>query len=137
MEEMIIHKHATFWTKGNGVLFGKIRNFNSQHQLDSRTAQLYLDTIADLSKGTPMPFLIDLRDVKGTFSSEAGLLLAKSFNNLSHIIYEVYVVNSLSISLLVQSYKRIYHTKTPFIICNDMEEAQEHCLEYKTRKLQK
>lgn len=129
---MIIHKHATFWTKGNGILFGKIRNLNSNQKLDAKTAQQYLDTIAELSKGAPMPFLIDLRDIRGTFSSEAAQLLAKSFNKLTNIVYEVYVVNSLPISLLVQSYKRIYHTKIPFIICNDMDMAQKHCLKHKS-----
>ena len=137
MEEMIIHKHATFWTKGNGILFGKVRNLNSRYQLDFRTAQLYLETIAELSSGTPMPFLIDLRDVKGTFSSEAGQLLAKSFNKLSNIVYEVYVVNSLPINLLVQSYKRIYHTKTPYVIFDDISKAQEYCLKHKIKEHKK
>lgn len=133
MKNRVVHKNASFWTDGSGILFGKINNLNPQQKLDDKTARLYLNTIAELSKGKAMPFLIDLRDIKGTFSVEAGQLLGKSMNEMSTILYEVYVVNSLSITLLVQSFKRIYHGTKPFVIFNDMTQALEQCLKYKDK----
>jgi len=78
-----------------------------------------------------MPLLVDLRDTKGTFSIAAAQLLANSFKNLSLIISEAYVVNSLSINLLIRSYKRLYDTSIPYAVFNNMAMAEKYCLDFK------
>ena len=132
MKTLIAYEWASFWTQDDGVLYGKLYNMDANHRLDQNTAKRYLNTTAELSNGVPMPFLMDLRNIKGTFSNEAGLELAMGFKMMPHIVFEAYVVNSFSISLLVQSYKRIYNTKVPFAIFDDMGLAQENCSRFKT-----
>lgn len=131
MEEIIIYEHATFWTDSSGILFCKFQSLNANNKLDYKIAELYIDTISKLSNGMPMPLLIDLRDTKGTFSIAAAQLLANSFNNLSLIISEAYVVNSLSINLLIRSYKRLYNTNISYSIFEDMTMAEKYCLDFK------
>ncbi len=131
MEEMIIYEHASFWTDSSGVIFCKFKSLNAHNKLDYKIAELYIEAISKLSNGVPMPLLIDLRDTKGTFSIAAAQLLANSFNNLSLIISEAYVVNSLSINLLIRSYKRLYDTSIPYAVFDDMSTAEKYCLEFK------
>ncbi|NJB70367.1 hypothetical protein GGR42_000829 [Saonia flava] len=133
MEEKINLNHTTFWTKNNGILFCKITK-NIYHKLDYKMAGLYLRTIATLSHGVPIPLLIDLRDVKGTFSIEAAQLLSKKFNDSPLIISEAYVVNSLAIKLLIRSYKRIYNTSIPYEIFSSMSMAKEYSLKNKIKE---
>ncbi|SKB57706.1 hypothetical protein SAMN05660866_02223 [Maribacter arcticus] len=130
MENIITYEHATLWTDTNGILFCKINNLDAHNKLDFKSAQLYLEAIIKLTNGVPMPFLIDLRDTKGTFSIAAAQLLSKKFNTLPLVVSTAYVVNSLSINLLIQSYKRIYDTKIPFEIFKDMTSAKNYCLKY-------
>ncbi|WP_339712851.1 hypothetical protein [uncultured Kriegella sp.] len=126
--EMIIYEHATFSLQSNGILFCKISNLNAYNKLDYKVAQRYLEAIFKLSKGEPLPIIVDLRDAKGTFSIEAARLLSKSFNSGTLIISEAYVVNSLPINLLVNSYKRLFYSKIPFAIFKNVSKAEEYSL---------
>ena len=130
MEEIKIQGHAKFWIGEEGILHCKLSNSNMDKKLDYKTAQLYLEAIETLSKGRPMPLLIDLRSTKGTFSSAAAQLLAKSWDNMPSVLCEGYVVSTLSVKLLVQAYKRIYKTKIPFGIFNNLNKATEYCLSH-------
>ena len=105
---------------------------NVHHKLDYKIAQLYLETIGKLSKGEPLPIIIDLRDTKGTFSIAAAQLLSKSFNSGAFISSEAYIVNSLSINLLILSYKRLFDSKIPYAIFKKVSKAEEYCLMNKT-----
>lgn len=131
MEGMIIYEHATIWTDSSGILFCKFKSLNANNKLDYPKAELCIEAISKLSKGISMPLLIDLRDTKGTFSIAAARFLARSFNNLSLIISEAYVINSLSINILIRSYKRLYDTSIPYAVFNTMEMAERYCLEFK------
>tara|TARA_R110002074_G_scaffold349981_2_gene520775 strand:- start:43814 stop:44233 length:420 start_codon:yes stop_codon:yes gene_type:complete len=131
MENIITYEHATLWTESNGILFCKINNLDAHNQLDFKSAQLYIEAIIKLTNGVPLPFVIDLRDTKGTFSIAAAQLLSKKFNSMPLIVSAAYVVNSLAINLLIQSYKRIYDTKIPHAIFKDMTTATSYCLKYK------
>lgn len=127
-EEMIIYEHATFILQDNGILFCKISNLNVYSKLNYKVAQRYLEAIVKLSKGEPLPIIVDLRDAKGTFSIEAARLLSKSFNSGAFIVSEAYVVNSLPINLLVHSYKRLFYSKIPFAIFKNVSKAEEYSL---------
>lgn len=131
MERIKINEHDFFWIQDDGILYVKLGSLDVDNKLDDRTAQLYLDAITELSKGTPRPLLIDLRGVKGTFLNTAAHLLSKNFENMSFVISEAYVVNSLSVKLLVQAYKRIYKTKIPYAIFENVSIAKEYSLSYK------
>jgi len=120
--------NATFWTQDNGILFCKLRNLQPDLKLDCKSASLYLDAIRKLSADEPVPLLIDLRDTKGTFSNDAAHLLSDSFSNMPFVICEAYVVNSLSVKLLVQAYKRIYKTNIPYALFNRISDAETYCL---------
>jgi hypothetical protein len=131
MENIITYEHATLWTESNGILFCKINNIDAHNKLDFNSAQLYIEAIIKLTNGVPLPFVIDLRDTKGTFSTAAAQLLSKKFETMPLIVSTAYVVNSLAIHLLIQSYKRIYNTKMPQAIFKDMTSAKNYCLKYK------
>ncbi len=128
---MIIYEHATFKIQSNEILVCKISNLNAYNKLDYKVAQRYLEAIVKLSKGKPLPIIVDLRDTKGTFSIAAARLLSKSFNSGAFIVSEAYVVNSLSINLLVHSYKRLFYSKIPFAIFKNVPKAEEYCLSTK------
>lgn len=128
MERVSIHGHSEFWIKDDGILYAKIGTPNMNNRLDVHTAELYIDAIARLSKGKAMPLLIDLRNTKGTFSNEAAQLLARKFKAMPIAICEAYVVNSLSVRLLVHSYKRIFNPDSPFEIFKTVTSAREYCL---------
>lgn len=113
---------AKFWID-NGILFCEIRNPDKTRVLEVETVQYYIEVIANLCKGKPMPFLIDLRFSGGAFLSPAAKLLASSPELEKLRLSEAYVANSLKMRLLISSYKRIYEPITPFKICNDFEEG--------------
>ncbi len=128
-QETVTNEYATFWTENNEILFGKINSCSSYKKLDYKMAEVYIASIKKLTNGDPMPFVLDLRGVKGSFSIDAAQFISKSLKGLSLITFEAYVVNSLSINLLILSYKRIYDTITPYAMFEDIYEAKEYCLE--------
>lgn len=131
MEKKVINNYVSFWVEDNGILFCKISNLDPYQKFDYKIAQESLEIISELSKNISMPIIIDLRDVQGTFSIAAGHLLSKSLESVPLVSFEVYVVNSLAVNLLIQSYKRIYDTKIPHTIFKDMITAKNYCLQYK------
>ena len=128
MEKIDILGHSSFWVDKDGILNCKIYNCNTDNRLDFKTAQLFLNAIEGLTLGKPMPFLLDFRGVKGTFSNAAGQALSEGLKNSQLIPCEAYVVNSLSIKLLVRTYKRLYHPNIPYNIFNDLNAAKSYCL---------
>lgn len=133
MEKITVQEHAVFWKEDDGILYGRFSNLSVEDSMDHKTAQLYIDAILKLSKGEAIPLLIDLSEAKGTISNAAAQLLSKSSNDMPCVICEAYVVESLSVKLLVQAYKRIYNTKIPHALFKNVASARDYCLEYKTR----
>lgn len=127
MEEIVVHEYATFWTENTGIIYCELYNTDFRNKLDKRTAQIYLKAIKQLSKGTPMPLYIDLRKAKGTFTIEAAQVLSKELGSSTLINCEAFVVQSLSIHVLVQAYKRIFKTTVPYGIFKSALKAQEFC----------
>lgn len=132
MNKINTYGKASFWIQDNGILYCKLGNLEEDNKLDYKLALLYLDAIAKLSGNSPMPLLIDLRNTKGTFSNDAAHLLSERFRTMQNVVCEAYVVNSLSVKLLVQAYKRIYKTKIPYALFDQMSEAEDYCLAMST-----
>lgn len=128
-QETVTNEYATFWTENNEILFCKINSCNMYKKLDYKMAQVYVASIRKLTNGVPMPFVLDLCDVKGSFSIDAAQFISKSLKSLSLITFEAYVVNSLSVNLLIRSYKRLFDAKTPYAMFEDISKAREYCLE--------
>lgn len=131
MDELIIYEHATFWIDNAGILFCKLTSLDAQNKLDFKIANKYIDAIVKLSNGIPRPFVIDLRDTKGTFSIAGAQVLSNALSKVSLVISEAYIVNTLSMNLLIHSYKRLYNTTIPFEIFNNDASALAYCLESK------
>ena len=106
---------SKFWID-NGILFCIIRHLDTNPYLNTITLEKYLNAVNILCEGKKIPFLIDLRNTEGTFSIKAAKTLATSHEFHDLIISEAYVVNSLKMKLLINSYKRIYEPLKPFII---------------------
>lgn len=130
---MISIKHAKFWTDSSNILFCQFNNSDSNIKLDENSTKLFLAIIIDLCKGKAMPFLIDLRNSRGTFSSSAAKLLTKSTELKKIRISEAFVTKSIAMILLIRSYKRIYNPKTPFGVFNDIDTAKDYCIETKNK----
>ena len=113
---------AKFWTDA-GILFCEISNSKVTGNLREETVGSYINAISKLCNGKKMPFLIDLRNTHGAFSSTAAKKLANSPELSKLSLGEAYVVNSLKINLLINSYKRIYEPIIPFKIFRDYNEA--------------
>lgn len=128
--EIIKLERAKFW-KENGILFCEILNYDENKNLNEDTVDTYLKAISILCKGKKMPFLIDLRNTKGAFLNAAAKKLANSTELAKLSLTEAYVVNSLQIKLLINSYKRIYEPIRPFEIFKDYNEALNYSINKK------
>lgn len=127
-EGIIIYENAMFWTDGSGILYCKFNNLNSKSTLDYKTAKQYINAIVDLCNGEAMPFLIDVRDARGTFSIAAAKLIAKSLELVKLRISEAFVINNIGETLLITTYKRIYNPITPFAVFRELDLAKEYSL---------
>tara|TARA_B100001059_G_C17803667_1_gene567764 strand:+ start:227 stop:640 length:414 start_codon:yes stop_codon:yes gene_type:complete len=132
MKELIRINHAEFWTE-NGILYCNFNNSNPNYTLDSDRVKLYIDAIVKLCKGKPMPFVYDITNSKGTYSTSAAHLFANSPSLVKLRISEAFVLNTIGIKLLIHSYKRLYDTKTPYKIFNNMNDALSYCVESKNK----
>ena len=121
---------SKFWID-NGILFCIIRHLDTNPYLNTITLEKYLNAVNILCEGKKIPFLIDLRNTEGTFSIKAAKTLATSHEFHDLIISEAYVVNSLKMKLLINSYKRIYEPLKPFIIFDNYNDALNYSIEAK------
>ncbi|PKA82603.1 hypothetical protein ATE92_0736 [Ulvibacter sp. MAR_2010_11] len=115
----------------NGILHCEFFNMEMYHSLRAERAQTYIEAIKTLCQGKPTPFIIDIRNAKGTYTIEAAKLFADSPDLKFIRIAEAYILNSTAMKLLIGAYKRIYEPTTPFILVNDLEQAITYCLEAK------
>ncbi|MBP0905678.1 hypothetical protein ACFSKN_16440 [Mariniflexile gromovii] len=114
---------ALFWTNSLGILFCEFKNKDTNLTLSVDTVETYEKAIFSLSQGKPMPFLIDIRDCHGTFSTEAAKFFANSSVFKKVRVSEAFVINSINTKLLINSYKRIYEPHTPCAIFKNFDEA--------------
>jgi hypothetical protein len=131
MSKVVKLNNAIIWTDDSDILYCEFRSTKPNSRLESETAKLYIDAIISLCNGKAMPFLIDLREARGTFSVSAAKLIAKHRDLAKLRISESFVANSIGIKLLICTYKRLYDPITPFGIFNNIEDAKDHCYFYK------
>ena len=86
---------ALFWTNSLGILFCEFKNKDTYLTLEVDTVEKYEQAIFTLSQGKAMPFLIDIRDCIGNFSTEAAKLFANSSIFKSVRVSEAFVINSI------------------------------------------
>lgn len=130
-EGVIIYENAMFWTDGSGILYCKFNNMDSNSKLDYNKAKLYINAITKLCNGNAMPFLVDVRDTRGTLSIAAAKLIAKDLELVKLRISEAFLINNIGVTLLIIAYKRIYNPITPYGVFRGMEAAREYSLESK------
>ena len=133
MGKIIQLRNAMFWTDDSEILYCEFSNKISGGKLDYNTIKVYLDAVISLCNGKAMPFLIDLRESRGTFSISAAKLIAKSPELAKLRISESFVTSAISIRLLIASYKRLYDPITPFSIFNNTQDAINFCNDYKKK----
>jgi len=133
MENVIEIGHAKFWTDDEDILYCQFNNDDPNYQLNSEKVKLYIKAITELCNGKSMPFLIDVRHSRGTYSTSAATMVAKSPLLLGLRISEVYVFNSIGMKLLIASYKRLYDPITPFSFCIDIASAKKYCIETRNK----
>ena len=121
---------SRFWID-NEILFCEIRHQDAHRYLNTVTIKRYLKSVIHLCAGKKVPCLIDLRNTDGTFSINAAKTLATSIAFQSLVITEVYVVNSIKMKLLINSYKRIYEPLKPFVIFDNYNKALNYSIQIK------
>ncbi|SRR5690554_3790899 len=125
-------KDVEFWIDNSEILHCTFKNVtNNNFKLNLSIVKLYINIVAKLCDGKPMPFLIDLREAKGTFSILAAKLLATSPKLEQVRLSEAFIVNSMKMKLVINSYKRIYEPVTPFQVFGNLEDGVEYCLTIK------
>ncbi len=132
-DELVIFENAMFWTDNTEILYCKFNNEDSNSKLTYSRAGQYINAIVKLCKGKPMPFLIDVRDTKGTFSISAAKLITNNPELVKLRISESFITNTIGIRLLITAYKRIYNPMTPFGVFSELEAAKNYCFETKNR----
>ena len=126
MEKTNIANQVSFWAH-EGVLYCRFDDISKIAQCTARNYQQFLRVIHDLCRGVPMPLVVDLRQARGTLSADTAKILSARCQRIPLILGEAYVVQSLSIRLLVQSYVRLIHRKTPSATCTNMPDAKRFC----------
>ncbi len=132
MSKVIGFNNAIFWTDDSGILYCEFSS-SSNLKLETQNIELYINAIKTLCDGKPMPFLIDLKDIRGTFSVSATNLITNNPEIVKLRITESYLVNNLRTKLWLACYKRLYDRITPFATFNDINSAERYCLEAKNR----
>lgn len=131
MSEIIGFSNAIFWTDDTDILYCEFSNNDPSLKLNIDNVESYINAIIKLCNGKPMPFLINLKGTRGTFSVTAAKFVAKSPELMKLRISESYLINSMGIKLLIGFYKRLYDPVTPFGIFNEMDLALDYCKETK------
>ncbi|MFY0713283.1 hypothetical protein J1D01_06375 [Seonamhaeicola sp. NFXS20] len=129
IEEIIILENAMFWIDDSKFLHCKFTNNDSNSKLNYGLVKRYINAISKLCKGKSMPFIIDVRNARGTFSISAAKLVANSPELIKLRISEAFVVNTIGVRLLITAYKRIYNPITPFGVFKNLELAKNYSIE--------
>ena len=127
MSKMIGFNNAIFWTDETEILYCEFSNTDPSLKLETDRVEAYIEAITSLCDGKAMPFLIDLKGTRGTFSISAAKLVAKNPDLMKLRISESYLINTIGVKLLIGFYKRLYDPITPFGVFNELIDAKEFC----------
>lgn len=117
---------AQLWIE-NGILFCKLNHTDCY--LTENRILTYLSKIEEITKGKPMPFVIDVRKFVGNYSPEAAKTFSDSSISRNFIIAQAFVADTLNGKLLISSYRRLYGQDADIRIFGQMELALAHCVE--------
>lgn len=126
MEKTNSAKPANFW-KQEGILYCQFEDIGQIEKWSAHTYQHFLRAIRDLCQGEPMPLIVDLRQARGTLSADTAKTLSARCRRIPLILGEAYLVQSLSVRLLVQSYVRLIHRDSTSTICTTLPAAKRFC----------
>ena len=133
MSKVIEFNNAIFWTDDTGILYCEFSSSSPNLKLEKQNIELYINAIKTLCNGKPMPFLIDLKDIRGTFSVAAANLVTNNPEIVKLRITESYLVNTVRMKLWLACYKRLYDRITPFATFSDITSAKNYCLAARSR----
>ena len=124
----ISFKKSKFWIDSFGILNCKHFNRDMNWRLGKDEVEKYILAILTLASNEPRAAIVDLRDVRGTYTILAARLFAKDPSVNKLIISEAFIVNSIAIRLLVNAYKRIYEPLIPFKIFSNIKDARKYSI---------
>lgn len=130
MDNVINVGYSKFWID-NDILHCQLSNNNAQDKFEASVIKLFISAIDKLCNNEPKPFLIDLRDANGYLTRDSANLMASSPVLTSLRISEAYILNKIGVRLVINSYKRIYETVTPFGLFDNLDAAMKYCVESK------
>jgi len=128
---MIGFNNAMFWTDEANILYCEFNNDDAGAKLELSLLKSYIAAIIKLCNGKAMPFIIDLKGARGTFSIAAAKYLASNPELEKLKISESYISNTIGTKLLIGFYKRLYDPITPFGVFKDIAAAKKHSLAIK------
>ncbi|NNE55056.1 MAG: hypothetical protein HKN32_03475 [Flavobacteriales bacterium] len=108
----------------NGLLKIKVNEVMQEAKVDVPDINHFIRAISQYCGSVARPFLIDLRDIDGSVEVEASRLFASSPEMANVRLAQAFVVNSLSIRLLVNFYIRVHQPNCPSQVFSDVEEAE-------------
>ncbi|EGV42245.1 hypothetical protein BZARG_587 [Bizionia argentinensis JUB59] len=126
MNALILNKLDTvkFWIE-NDILFCKFNQLDYYFSEDE--ARFFLTKIEKLTKGNPMPCVIDARQFVGNFSPSAAKLFTAS-PIIENILVHAFIADTFNVKLLIGSFIRIFGQKAHMQIFNTPETALEYCI---------
>ncbi|NRD20376.1 hypothetical protein HNV08_09985 [Winogradskyella eckloniae] len=131
MSKVIGFNNAVFWTDHTEILYCEFNNSVPNLKLEQKVIESYIEAIANLCNEKPMPFLIDLKETRGTYTISIAKLIAKNQELEKLKITESYVINSAASRLLIGFYRKMYNDVTPIGLFKDYTLAKDYCLNAK------
>ncbi|MBN4046943.1 hypothetical protein JYU05_00185 [bacterium AH-315-P13] len=133
-EEKFITLASQFYKDPRGFLYFKIENEKNCDSFNTGQLNSYIYVAANIIKKTPVPLLIDLRNITGVPSSSTFRLLANNDKLNTSFTKISFIVNSLSLKLLIHNYIRIYRPSILSRVFSTIEKSIDY-LEYKPQTL--
>ncbi|WP_430468391.1 hypothetical protein [Winogradskyella ouciana] len=133
MSNIIGFNNAIFWTDDTEILYCEFSNTDPNAKLESTKAKLYIKAITTLCKGKAMPFVIDLTETCGTFTTSVAKFIVRNSELKKLRISESFIIGTTGVKLLITLYKKFYDPATPFRIFADQNLAQAYSLETKQK----
>ena len=122
-EEIFITLASQFYKDPRGFLYLKIENEKNCTNFNAEQLNIYIYVAANIIEKTPTPLLLDLRNITRVYSSSTFSLLAKNFNLNANFTKISFLVNSLSLRLLIYNYIRLYKPCIPSRVFNSIEKS--------------
>lgn len=124
----ISFEKAKFWIGSEGILNCKYFNSDVNWKLRTSAVKKYILALLTLAADRPRPIIVDFRNVSGIYTIMAARLFVRDSSVNRIIISEAFIVNSLTVRLLVCVYKKIYDPFIPFKIFYNIKDAQEYSI---------